>query len=221
MAYELVIFDLDGTLINPKKGVLKSIDYTIKTLKLKPLSEEVKEIFIGPPIYESLKRTYNLNESEAKSATEIFRSVYKDKFLFEAEIYAGIKELLMELKAKKLKLAVATYKRQDYAELILKHFELDIYFDFIKGADDAGQFSKRDIIELCLRHFEMNFNKAAMIGDTEHDQKGAIGLGIDFIAVSWGFGFKTENELEKFPYRAYFRDAKGLKKYLLEKIEHA
>ena len=56
MAYKLIIFDLDGTLINPKKGVLKSINYTIKTLELKPLSKTLKESFIGPPIYDSLKK---------------------------------------------------------------------------------------------------------------------------------------------------------------------
>ncbi|EAI2862856.1 MULTISPECIES: HAD-IA family hydrolase [Campylobacter] len=184
----LIIFDFDGTLIDPAQGVIKSIDYTLDTLNLGFLDEKTKKSFIGPPIYNSLKNTFNLSDEEAKKATEIFRNIYKEKFLYEAQVYDDIPRLLQTLKAYNHQLAIATYKRQDYAELILKYFHLDAYFDFIKGADFKGKLNKKDIIRLCLEKF--NTNEAVMIGDTTHDEKGAKELNIDFISVSWGYGFK-------------------------------
>lgn len=184
----LVIFDLDGTLIDPVLGVVKSINYTLDALNLGSLDEKTKKSFIGPPIFISLKNTFNLSDEEAKKATEIFRAIYKEKFLYEAKIYNNIPALLQTLKQNNYKLAVATYKRQDYAELILKHFKLDTYFNFIKGADFEGKLSKKDIIRLCLENFSTN--NAVMIGDTLHDEKGARDLSINFISVSWGYGFK-------------------------------
>ncbi|HED6049317.1 TPA: HAD hydrolase-like protein, partial [Campylobacter jejuni] len=80
----LIIFDLDGTLIDPAQGVIKSIDYTLKNLNLGMINDEIKKSFIGPPIYNSLKNTFNLSDKEAKKATEIFRNIYKEKFLYEA-----------------------------------------------------------------------------------------------------------------------------------------
>ncbi|EAH6010895.1 HAD-IA family hydrolase [Campylobacter jejuni] len=184
----LIIFDLDGTLIDPAQGVIKSIDYTLKNLNLGMINDEIKKSFIGPPIYNSLKNTFNLSDKEAKKATEIFRNIYKEKFLYEAQVYDDIPRLLQTLKGYNHQLAIATYKRQDYAELILKYFHLDTYFDFIKGADFESKLNKKDIIRLCLEKF--NANDAVMIGDTTHDEKGAKELNIDFISVSWGYGFK-------------------------------
>ncbi|MBK1992435.1 HAD-IA family hydrolase [Campylobacter sp. 2018MI35] len=186
----LIIFDLDGTLIDPAKGVIKSINYTLKKLNLGILDNEIKKSFIGPPIYNSLKNTFNLDDKEAFKATEIFRNIYKEKFLYEAKVYDDIPKLLQTLKEDNHQLAVATYKRQDYAELILKHFYLDIYFDFIKGADFESKLNKKDIIKLCLKNF--NTNNAVMIGDTTHDERGAKELNIKFISVSWGYGFKQD-----------------------------
>ena len=94
---------------------------------------------------------------------------------------------------------MATYKRQDYAELILKHFKLDKYFDFIKGTDNEGILTKKDIMELYLKYFNINAKNTVMIGDTKHDENGALELGVDFIPISWGFGFKKEAKIANNP----------------------
>ena len=183
----LVIFDLDGTLIDPASGIIKSVEYVIDTLKLPKIEHDVIKNFIGPPIYNSLKSTFGLSHSAALEATEIFRTVYKNYFLYDAYVYKGIPLLLQKLKNNKKKLTVATYKRQDYAELILKYFNIDIYFDFIQGTIDNENLSKKDIVESCLKFF--NSTDAIMIGDTIYDKESAEELNIKFIGVSWGYGF--------------------------------
>lgn len=199
MKYKLIIFDLDGTLFDSSLGAMKSVDYTVEKLNLAPLSDDIKRTFIGPPIYNSLQKTYNLTDIEAQNATEIFRDVYKNKFLFEAEIYDGIEELLTYLLQKQYKLSVASYKRDDYCKMLLDHFELSKYFHFIMGADNDNKLKKSDIVQCCMDNFNItNPKEAVLIGDTEHDAIGAYELGMDFIGVTYGFGFKNKADVNKY-----------------------
>ena len=214
MKYKLVIFDLDGTLFDSSLGAIKSIDYTIEKLNLTPLSDDVKKTFIGPPIYNSLKNTYNLSDEEAKKATEIFRDVYKNKFLFEAEVYEGIVELLKQLK-EKYKLAVASYKRDDYCKMLLEHFDLAKYFDYIMGADADNKLKKSDIVQCCMDNLGVtNPSEAVLIGDTEHDALGAEALNMDFIGVTYGFGFKNKDDDKKYKSIAFVDNTKDILNYI-------
>ncbi|MCV3336557.1 HAD-IA family hydrolase [Campylobacter sp. RKI_CA19_01121] len=189
----LILFDLDGTLIDPIDGVIRSIDYVTNYLKLPNISREVIRTFIGPPIFNSLKNTLELSDKDAALATKLFRNIYKQNFLYNASVYDNISLLLEKIHNSTNKIAVATYKRQEHAELILKYFGLSNYFDFIQGSDAEGKWCKADIIKLCLEYFSMK--NALMIGDTLHDEKAAKDLGIDFISVSWGYGFKKNEAM--------------------------
>lgn len=93
-----IIFDLDGTLLNTSEGVKNSIRYVADSMKLSQLEDNDLDTFIGPPIYESFKKWYDLDESNVKSATELFRDIYSTKFLFQATVYDGIPEILNYLK---------------------------------------------------------------------------------------------------------------------------
>ncbi|MDE7169114.1 MAG: HAD hydrolase-like protein, partial [Mucispirillum sp.] len=166
MRYTLIIFDLDGTLLDTSAGALKSIDFTIDILGLAPLSDEVKKSFIGPPIYDSLKNTYGMDDILAAKATAIFRDVYKNNFLYEAEIYKDMESVLSSLKNRGYKLAVATYKREDYAAMLIERFNLSRYFDFIKGADNEGILKKQDIAEMCIAYCGAEKERSVLIGDT-------------------------------------------------------
>lgn len=214
MKYKLIIFDLDGTLFDSSLGAIKSIDYTIEKLNLTPLTDEVKRTFIGPPIYNSLQKTYNMTDEEAKNATEIFRDVYKNKFLFEAIVYDGIEELLQTLQ-KDYKLAVASYKRDDYCKMLLEHFRLSKYFHFIMGADAENKLKKSDIVQACMDNFNITSPKeAVLIGDTEHDALGAEALNMDFIGVTYGFGFKNLDDINKYKNIGMAKNAIEILKYL-------
>lgn len=187
----LILFDLDGTLIDPIEGVIRSVDYVTNYLKIPDISHETIKTFIGPPIFNSLKETLGLSDNDATIATDLFRNIYKQNFLYNAHVYNGIPFLLEKLQNGVNKIAVATYKRQEHAELILNYFGLSAYFDFIQGADAKGELNKTDIVRLCLEHFSTK--DACLIGDTLYDAQAAKNLNIDFIGVSWGYGFKKDD----------------------------
>lgn len=194
--YKYVIFDLDGTLLDTSEGIIKSINYTLKELGYPDISDEEKYSFIGPPIKKSLQDKFGLSEDEANIATDIFRNRYKDFDLYFANLYTDIIKLLDLLMDNNINMAVATYKREDYALKLLKYFDLNKYFNIIKGSDFSNKMSKVDIINLCLIYNDIKNNEILMIGDTYSDYTASEKLFIDFLGVTYGFGFKKENRYE-------------------------
>ena len=196
--YKIVIFDLDGTLLDTSEGVLSSVRYVIKKKGLEALDDAVLRTFIGPPIQRRFKEIYQFEDEEIAEMASMFRNHYKDIDLLKAKPYEGLYRTLKELYDKRISIAVATYKRQDYTDTIMHHFKIDEYTDNIYGSDFEGKYSKKDIISLCLNHAGIvDLGEALMIGDTENDAIGAEELGVDFLAVKYGFGFKTTEDVNK------------------------
>ncbi|MBQ8983560.1 MAG: HAD-IA family hydrolase [Lachnospiraceae bacterium] len=196
--YDIAVFDVDGTLLDTSEGILNSVKHTIDVFG-KPMPDpETLRSFIGPPIQNSFQKEYGLSKEEADTMAAEFRKVYKDIYLFGAVPYEGIYECMDTLRKAGVKLAVATYKRQDYAEKILKHFAFDRYCDVIYGSDFEGKLSKMDIIEKCMKDLgSTDYKNAVMIGDSWHDANGAEQLGVDFIGVTYGFDFRTEVDVKE------------------------
>ena len=195
-----VIFDMDGTLLNTTEGILESVKFTAKELGYPELSYQKLLSFIGPPIQFSFMKYYGCSEEKAQTAANIFRNYYKDVSLLKAKPYEGIYELCERLKENQIKMAVATYKREDYALVLLKHFHFDKYCCSMHGADNDNILKKEDIIHLCIKELFASLNNSVLVGDTEHDATGAAKVGIPFIAVTYGFGFKTEKDVEDYPH---------------------
>lgn len=194
--YEAAVFDVDGTLLDTTEGVLASVKYTIDEMGFAPLSDEQLITFIGPPIQDSFAKAYQLEGEILQEIATCFRNRYKDYELFKAVPYDGIYKLFDKLSDKGIKLAVATYKRQDYAEAILKHFGFDQYTNILYGADHENKLRKVDIIRKCLEDLGIqDYGKAVMIGDSSHDAIGAREIGMDFIGVTYGFDFKSLSEV--------------------------
>ena len=196
--YDAVIFDLDGTLLDTSEGISGSVGHVIKTLGLEPVSNEVMRSFIGPPIQKSFARVYGLSEEEANNAADLFRARYKDRDLLLARPYNGIIEAIKALSDAGIKSGVATYKRQDYAERILTHFGFDRVCDVICGSDAAQKLTKRDIIENAIKALGADKDRVVMVGDSDNDAIGADEIGVDFLGVTYGFGFATEDDVSKF-----------------------
>lgn len=214
MKWDCILFDLDGTLMDTSIGVLKAVEYTIEKMGLHELTPEKQKRFIGPPIYESFKAEYDLSQEDVDHATELFRNAYKDIFLLEAKPYEGIYDLLDELHSKGYKLAVATNKRHDYTMTLLEHFDFSRRFDFIKGSDFANTLKKHDIIKICLKELNiMESTRAIIVGDTLHDYIGAQKAGIQFVGVSYGFGFQHQNDYENLNGEKVFSNVKELRKF--------
>lgn len=196
--YKLAVFDLDGTVLDTTKGILSALQYTIVACGLDPLPYEELLAFIGPPIERSFEMKYGLSGQALKNAAAVFRNQYKNVDLLKAEPYEGIFELLDMLEKNNVQTAVATYKREDYALKLLKHFKFDEHMKIIHGSDNENKLSKCDIIKLCIDESDAeNYCDVLMIGDTMNDAVGAEEIPVDFLAVSYGFGFKNKDELDK------------------------
>jgi phosphoglycolate phosphatase len=220
--YETVLFDLDGTILDTREGVIKSVVYTINKYNLSLCSSAILESFVGPPMQDSFKRIYNFDTKQAQEAAHIFREHYKIENILDAKPYPCILELFHELKQRRYKIAVATNKRYDYALKILNHFGFEGYCDSINGADFENTRSKRDIIHLCIKEMGILDNtKVILIGDSEYDAVGANEAGIDFIGVTYGFGFKTTADVMKYRNVGYANSVEGLRSMFFHTIKTA
>lgn len=209
-----ILFDLDGTLLDTSLGIMDSVRYTIAQLGYEPLSDETILKFVGPPIQNSLINNLGLSPEEAQNGANIFRDYYKNFALYKATLYPGIKDLLVELKNRGIKIGVATYKREDYAIDLLKYFGIADYCNIIHGADNENKLTKANIVEMCINEIGEDKSEILLVGDTEHDAKGAQDSNIGFIAVTWGFGYKpTENKIE-YPFVAIVNNTVEIIKYL-------
>lgn len=197
---ENVIFDLDGTLLDTREGVIESAKYAAKEMGYKELPYETMLTFVGPPIQNSFIKHYGCDEETAQKAANIFRNYYKTSALLLAEPYEGIYDLCKALKENGVKMSVATYKREDYALTLLRHFGFDKYCNPMHGADNNNVLKKEDIVRMCQEEMGATGNNSVLIGDTDNDAKGAIKAGSQFIAVTYGFGFKSEADVAAYPY---------------------
>ncbi|MBO4267589.1 MAG: HAD hydrolase-like protein [Lachnospiraceae bacterium] len=213
--YDAVIFDLDGTLLDTSEGIFRSVLYAIETLGYEKVSSDVLRTFIGPPIQKSFARVYGLEKEEADKAADVFRNRYKEDDILLAVPYEGIFETLAKLRESGVKTAVATYKRQDYAGKLLMHFGFDKAVDAICGSDAEGKLSKKDIIDNAIKILGADRSRTVMVGDSDNDAIGSSGTGVDFIGVTYGFGFSGAADVNKFPAIGTSDSPEGILRYIL------
>lgn len=185
-----ILFDLDGTLTNPRLGIGNSLKYALRQMQIDGYSDEILERFVGPPLQDGFKNLFGLNERNTKLAVEHFRVYFGDKGLYENIPYPGIHELLEELHFSGKRIYVVTSKLEKYAKMIIRHFEFDRYIDDLIGAEATGKHSgKGQLITELMERNRIRANKAVvMIGDTHYDMIGAKENEISCIAVAYGFG---------------------------------
>lgn len=192
-----VIFDLDGTLFDTARSIMECIDYSTDKLGYPRLSYEQKLPFIGPPLMDSYMKAYGCSEEEAKALILAYREHYGGDALLHVDPYEGISEMLQGVQDLGLKAAVATNKPQIYADRILKHFGFDKYMSVIHGADLKAELRKPDLIRLAAKDCGAELQKCIMVGDTEHDARGAAEAGVPFLAVTYGFA--NMDEMLRYP----------------------
>ena len=207
---KFVSFDLDGTLLDTSEGIIQSVKYTVGQMNLKLPQDMNMGFFIGPPIQVSLQKFFGLDAESAQKGANIFRDYYKSEALFMAKPYEGIIDVLKKLKDRQMIVGVATYKREDYAIDILRHFHITDYCDVMCGADNNNVLTKSDIIRNSYTSVGVLPEETVYVGDTEHDAKGACEANTSFVAVTWGFGFRPECISSEYPVKAYINEAKQI-----------
>lgn len=201
--FEYILFDLDGTLTDPKLGITSSVQYALRALGIEEPSLDRLEPFIGPPLADSFREFYGLEGERLATAIDKYRERFATQGIFENEIYPGIPQMLADLKAKDKLLAIASSKPTLFVEQILEHFEIGKYFDHVVGSNmDGTRGTKEEVVEETLRQMltvEMTpaqkRDAVAMVGDRKFDIEGASVHGITSVGVL--FGYAPEGELEE------------------------
>jgi phosphoglycolate phosphatase len=192
--YRVTLFDLDGTLSDPKIGITKSVQYALQKLDIIEPDINKLEYFIGPPLQDSFAEHYGFDAEKTQKAIHFYRERFKEKGMFENELYSEIPLLLKSLQEHPFTLVVATSKPTIFAVQILKYFNVDQYFGLVVGSNlDGTRTSKTEIIQYILdRYNEYHLDQYIMIGDRKHDIIGANNTGMDSIGVTYGYGSLEE-----------------------------
>lgn len=195
MSYDVVLFDLDGTLTDSGLGVANGVLYALTKMNFEKPNDALLKKYLGPPLWTSFADFAGMTEEETVEAVRWYREYYNEIGAYENSVYPGIPELLKRLTENGIRVAVATSKVDYAAVKILQHFNLDHFFDVIAGSDESGELrgTKAKVIAHALTELRMcDGTKIVMIGDREHDILGAKEHEIPGIGVLYGYGDRAE-----------------------------
>lgn len=212
--YKYIIYDLDGTLIDTRPGVKDAVKKTINDLGLVPLDKKTLESFVGPPMQDSFQKYFDFEEESALSAANLFRENYKKYSLFRGKVYPGIIEMLHIQKEREISIAVATNKSHENAMAILAYFGISDFCSYMRGTDMGGKLSKADIINLCIAELGASKKEVLYIGDSYYDSEGAGKVGIDFLGVTYGFGFRNHTDFLNVRHVAVCENVEDINRFL-------
>lgn len=188
------LFDLDGTLTDPREGITRSIAHALERMGVAPPPLDELSFAIGPPLRASLARLLGTDSRDAvERAVAFYRERFGDVGLFENRPYDGIAAALATLSAEGVRLLVATSKPTVYARRIVERFALAARFEEIHGCElDGTREDKRDLLAHMLPHHGIDPAECVMIGDRGADMRAARHHGVAALGALWGYGTREE-----------------------------
>lgn len=193
--YRTILFDLDGTLTDPGMGITNSVMHALSQMGYAVPPRETLYKFIGPPLYESFREFYGMDDRQVEQAVRLFRGYFAEQGIHENVLYAGIPQVLSQLRKAGKRLVLATSKPEKWANMVMHQFGLDEFVPEIAGATMGAERSKKaQVISYALQKFSVDPATAVMVGDREHDILGAKENGLPGIGVTYGFGDRQELE---------------------------
>lgn len=217
-----VIFDLDGTLVDPNGGITDGIAAALKEFGLPVPNQELLDAMVGPKLSDALLTIAGVPPALLENVIRSYRSRYLDTGIAQSRLYPGILELLDAFAAAGRPMAVATQKPEHLAPLVLQHHKILDRFVSVQGsaaneaAPAAGPVGKTGIIAAAMA--DLRTQHALMVGDRAQDVSGAVANGIDCIGVRWGFA--PDGELKEAGAVAVVDDAPALRA-TIEQLESA
>jgi phosphoglycolate phosphatase len=183
-----ILVDLDGTLVDPKPGLIGSVQYALSKIGYPVPPAEELVWMIGPPLRVSFAKLLGSAE-RVEEVIAHYRERYINGAMFDAVIYDGVPDALAALRAAGHRLIVATSKAHHYARPIVEHFGLSVNFHAVHGPElDGTNDHKADLIAHIVRHERVDPASALMIGDRANDVTAAARNGMRAIGVKWGYG---------------------------------
>lgn len=194
--YDVVLWDLDGTIMDSAEGVFLSFEHTFKQMgRVAPTRIELRK-YLGPPLLSTFGELLGFSPSDTLRAIEIYREKYHDVGAFAATPFPGVADLIAEVRRAGMLTGLATSKAETAAKLVTGHFHLDGLFDIYGTAsDDEVRKTKADVLEFVLDELgdrDIPAERIVLIGDRIHDVEGAAEFGLDCVLVEWGYGTPEE-----------------------------
>lgn len=215
--YKLVIFDMDGTIADTSPGIFNSIRYTEEKMGLPEITYEQMYSHVGPPMEESYNRNFGLTGEKLKQAVMYHKEYAIMQGFKELEFYDGVLSLVDELRKNGVKTAVATLKAHATIVKIFETFGISDKFDEVIGVNQDDPMTKAQLLEYCAEKLGVDKSEAVLIGDSKYDAVGAMQAGIDFIAVTYGFGFKSEADASEYANVCVCDSVEKLEAFLINK----
>jgi len=189
-----VLFDLDGTLTDPKEGITRCIQFSLDQLGREAPQAEDLLWCIGPPLRDSFA---SLLGSTDKALLDLALQHYRERFteigIYENAVYPGIVPALQHIRAFGYQVFLATSKPKVFATRILDHFSLTQFFHGIYGSKIDGRLSdKGDLVAYILKYCALDPRLSLIVGDRSHDIVGGKRNGIMTATVTYGYGTRCE-----------------------------
>ena len=198
---ELIIFDLDGTLIDSVPDLALSVNHTLKSLNRDTFSEDIIRTWVGNGATTLVKRALSgsanikddIDEILFQEALEIFLKFYSNNLTTSTILYDNVKDTLISLKSKNYRLVIVTNKPYDFIQPILLGLDLDDLFEYYIGGDSLSQKKPNPmpLLHVCEK-LNIATEKSIMIGDSKNDIIAAKEANMDSIAVSYGYNYDED-----------------------------
>ena len=200
--YDIIAFDLDGTLTDPSHGFIQGCRYAFSKMGMECEEDEALKRFIGPALFNEWQICYGLSPEDSRRAVMFFREYYSVYGWWDNEIYPGVKDMLKTLKERGKKIILSTSKPEVFARKILAKFDLTEYFDFIGAAtSNLKRERKWEVLQYALEGVgASDLSKCIIVGDRKYDAEGGKKCGIDSLGVLYGHGSLTELREAGFDY---------------------
>jgi len=229
---EYLLFDLDGTLTDSSEGITKSVQYGLHSIGIEVGNLNDLLVFIGPPLEYSFREYYRLDDKRMQQAVTKYRERYKQLGMYENALYPGMAALLKDMHKRGKHLAVASSKPEVFVRQILKHFNIEQYFEVVVGSGlDGSLGTKSEVVHEALRQLfgkekdkpfaltEPQKESTAMIGDRRFDIEG--GKDNEIVTIGVEYGFAKEGELKEAKADYVVKTVEELHAFLLRGSEDA
>ena len=195
MTIDLVVFDLDGTLISSHETIYKATVHALREINIHTIMPEERFYKMIGLHFEDIFREFGFAVPDFDYFINVYKSIYFD-YIDSSTVYPGVDELITKLNERRIKVGLLTTKSQDHAEVILKHFSLFHKFDYVMGRRPgiAHKPSAEPLLKIC-NDLDVFLSDTLMVGDSEMDIQCGKNAGSKTCGVT--YGYRTKINLQK------------------------